>query len=593
MAGIKENIVAYWGMNEDLNDELGNNNGTLHVNASAYYPFNGNANDESDNSNDGTVSGATLTTDRFGNADKAYSFDGTNDKITLVDSNTLISDLQAWTISAWFRATSSPSSNTNAARIITLYRSSNSTGISMMAGQNKISLMYNSATNSQTTIEGPTYSLDTDYQATITYDGTNYKIYLNGDLEKTQEGTAYTSLGTQDATIGSYVSSSIFDGKIDEVLILNKALGDNEVASLYELTSRHDLNDIYVDGKVEEGAELWGGGAGTDKATLGTYIELDSNEDVTSNNHSLSFWYKTESSYFQMLFQQSIGSSSSNIELSPSGNTLSVESRTNNYWDKVFSTGIDVDDGEWHLYTLVFSSTDSKLYVDGSLADTETENDDSADFRYRYIGGYGNTTYTYGQNPTGAFDEVAIFDTALSSDEVARIYNSGVGSKYPIDFEVNIGIDGKGVVDKDPDKDYYLYQEEVELTPNPQLGSHFVEWLGDITSETSIQTITIDQEYTLTSEFIEYPTVKSKSIYLNSLPVTTARLTATTTSDTSNFIFGMSNVVTSGIEGIGVMEEVSNGTTHTFTDPTGQEVQYQIWGKVPGTSISKIRVRIN
>ncbi|MCK4447097.1 MAG: hypothetical protein KAW56_08445 [Candidatus Marinimicrobia bacterium] len=32
----------------------------------AYYPFNGNANDESVNGNDGTVVGATLTTDRFG-----------------------------------------------------------------------------------------------------------------------------------------------------------------------------------------------------------------------------------------------------------------------------------------------------------------------------------------------------------------------------------------------------------------------------------------------------------------------------------------------------------------------------------------------
>ena len=44
----------------------------------AYYPFNGNANDESGNGNDGTVNGATLTNDRFGNEDSAYSFDGNN-----------------------------------------------------------------------------------------------------------------------------------------------------------------------------------------------------------------------------------------------------------------------------------------------------------------------------------------------------------------------------------------------------------------------------------------------------------------------------------------------------------------------------------
>ena len=40
----------------------------------AYYPFNGNANDASGNGNNGTVNGATLTTDRFGDVGKAYSF---------------------------------------------------------------------------------------------------------------------------------------------------------------------------------------------------------------------------------------------------------------------------------------------------------------------------------------------------------------------------------------------------------------------------------------------------------------------------------------------------------------------------------------
>lgn len=42
----------------------------------AYYPFNGNANDESGNNLNLTNNGATLTTDRFGNPNKAYYFDG-------------------------------------------------------------------------------------------------------------------------------------------------------------------------------------------------------------------------------------------------------------------------------------------------------------------------------------------------------------------------------------------------------------------------------------------------------------------------------------------------------------------------------------
>lgn len=42
----------------------------------AYFPFNGNANDEAGNGHDGIVYGATLTTDRFGNTNSAYEFDG-------------------------------------------------------------------------------------------------------------------------------------------------------------------------------------------------------------------------------------------------------------------------------------------------------------------------------------------------------------------------------------------------------------------------------------------------------------------------------------------------------------------------------------
>ena len=39
-----------------------------------WWPFNGNANDESGNGNNGTVGGATLTTDRNGVANQAYNF---------------------------------------------------------------------------------------------------------------------------------------------------------------------------------------------------------------------------------------------------------------------------------------------------------------------------------------------------------------------------------------------------------------------------------------------------------------------------------------------------------------------------------------
>ena len=48
-----------------------------------WWPFNGNANDESGYSQNGTVFGATLSTDRFGQALKSYSFNGNNNYIEI------------------------------------------------------------------------------------------------------------------------------------------------------------------------------------------------------------------------------------------------------------------------------------------------------------------------------------------------------------------------------------------------------------------------------------------------------------------------------------------------------------------------------
>jgi len=68
----------------------------------AYYPFNGNANDESGNNYHGKVMGATLTDDRFGNANSAYYFDGIDNEIYLEDQSGL--DVSGdITICAWFK----------------------------------------------------------------------------------------------------------------------------------------------------------------------------------------------------------------------------------------------------------------------------------------------------------------------------------------------------------------------------------------------------------------------------------------------------------------------------------------------------------
>ncbi len=73
-----------------------------------WWPFNGNANDESGNGNNGTVNGATLTADRFGNANQAYGFD-LNQSITSSIQNSSSYSISIWVnMSDFFGNPSSP-----------------------------------------------------------------------------------------------------------------------------------------------------------------------------------------------------------------------------------------------------------------------------------------------------------------------------------------------------------------------------------------------------------------------------------------------------------------------------------------------------
>lgn len=66
----------------------------------AWYKFDGNTADSSGNNNHGTNNGATLTMDRFGNQNKAYSFNGTSNYIQVQPSASL-NFSQSFTVSVW------------------------------------------------------------------------------------------------------------------------------------------------------------------------------------------------------------------------------------------------------------------------------------------------------------------------------------------------------------------------------------------------------------------------------------------------------------------------------------------------------------
>jgi hypothetical protein len=82
-----------------------------------------------------------------------------------------------------------------------------------------------------------TLSANVWYQISITYDGTNYKLYINGNLDKTLTTVApiWGSNGTNVVNIGRYFGPAgfHFNGKIDAVSTWTRSLTASEITELY------------------------------------------------------------------------------------------------------------------------------------------------------------------------------------------------------------------------------------------------------------------------------------------------------------------------------------------------------------------------
>jgi hypothetical protein len=190
-----------------------------------WWPFNGNAIDESINTNDGTVNGATLTADRFGNANSAYSFQ--NQNITISNFNFNSNQLS---LSFWIKANNFSTTQ----RIVTHNwpQGSFSTHFDSYLGnplrlgavvRNPINTMAN--TDYNTPIQVGQW-----YNVVLTNDLTNQQLFVNGVLVNT---VSSLGVGTHNGVLYFGGDSFKYNGKLDDIGIWNRALTPNEITGLY------------------------------------------------------------------------------------------------------------------------------------------------------------------------------------------------------------------------------------------------------------------------------------------------------------------------------------------------------------------------
>ena len=332
----------------------------------AYYSFSGNANDSSGNDYNGTISGnPQLTTDRFGNSNSAYSFDGNGDWIyfgtdTLPTNNGgNISD--AYTISVWAKSSS------NSTMDLFAYGGMVSCGGGRYGAIVRLgsNIQFNSCNNGFNTSASGKNSDGNWHQYVVTWNGSNSrKVYIDGSLVSSNSTSNVFRIQDTGLVIGrgfmDWTLGTTFNGSADEMRLWNTELSSSEVQTLYddESTSAPTLSSSVP----------------TDNATsiaVDSTIVLNFSESVDAESGNITIKKTSDNSTVETIdvtSGQVTGSGTSQITINPLSN---FDAETEYY---VLIDAAAFDDSDSGSYAGISSTTALSFTVD-ALSDPTTDKD--------------------------------------------------------------------------------------------------------------------------------------------------------------------------------------------------------------------------
>ena len=207
----------------------------------AAWSFSGNANDDTGNGNDGSVQGAVLTDDRFGNLTSAYSFDGSD----VIDIGANVKPSFPFTFNVWIQP-----SNIDGNRGVMANDDVNGQGyyyganVNLGSGQVHVGVGNGGFASSSSrrdfhTVDPVVNAGEWQMVTTVFASLTDMRVYVNGVQKPvvssggTGNGLAYSSASGK---IGVSSRNGIwppFLGEIDDVSVFDVALSDSEIQALY------------------------------------------------------------------------------------------------------------------------------------------------------------------------------------------------------------------------------------------------------------------------------------------------------------------------------------------------------------------------
>ncbi len=265
-----------------------------------------------------------------------------------------------------------------------------------------------------------------------------------------QSNPLYIAIGKDMETAGfAYVT---WNGSLDDVRIYDRALSDDEVSQLYRLTTPTGVDTSLKGYWSFNGQDLSGttaydrsgaGNTGTltngpaiTEGKLGQALSFDGTNDllVVNNSSSLSvtnytasFWIKSPTAPWTTIkhpinLENTNGSVQSTFNFSWHHDNSAFRQACAAYivgtWYGAKLTS-SLLANTWYHIACTYNGSSIKAYLNGSLEATTSASGGVASAGKLYIGTGPSTWFN------GSLDEVRIYNRALSSDEVASLYNAG------------------------------------------------------------------------------------------------------------------------------------------------------------------------
>jgi hypothetical protein len=407
----------------------------------------GRANDLSGNDNHGTLNGGVTQGVVGVGGLTSYSFDGSDDFVAM---NARVIDGPPYSISFWLRPDSLGSLD------ITQWEGGENGGRDFHVSNNTdygIGITFKDSNNNSVDVRGDASISTNEWVhgvAVVTENGEFGKVYIDGELVTTASNTNGYNDNTPNTVIGYNPAgnNNYTDGSISDVRMYNRALSPQEIQTLYEWGS-DDYTDQTLHDGTDSGAvsryeftsgsvttDSWGSNTLTDNTSAGTTTDaiegdaksFDGTDDNMTANDSASLDITNAITVSAWI---NVNVSDSGI-ISKDDYALWVDNNTNiqpffQIYDNGTAYQVQGDDilpaGGWLHLVGTYDGETIKLHINGTLNESLSHTG-SIDTN--------NSPLTIGDLPNfsgyfagGTFDDIRIYDRALSDREVFDLYRWG------------------------------------------------------------------------------------------------------------------------------------------------------------------------